>query len=211
MKVQIPILNKAAGAYAKQIFQSYYGNTYVRNFPASFHYPDTPKQQQVQSSFYNIQRVWWEVYPALAQSIPESQRHNKNVFNILSQGLYKSIMTYLERVPENILRVWGLDKRNCVSLNIAFDLITAANGFYTIKARVLEIKSRRRFAPNKTHLLLYNVTRQIFLYAVIPYNGPYIDFRLYVGEMWPGDNLIIAYMALSDPHFLSNFYLCGLW
>lgn len=210
MKVQIPILNKAAGAYANQIFQSYYGNTYVRSFPASFHYPDTPKQQQVQSAFYNIQRVWWEVYPALAANIPRSQRHNKNVFNILSQGLYKSIMTYMERVPENIQRTWGLDKRNSVTLIITFNLITNQNHFYTIKAHIDEIRSRRRFTPNRFHILFYNCTRQQFLYAYFPYKGPYIDIRMYVGDIWPGEDLIIAYLALSDTDFLTNFYLCGL-
>lgn len=209
MKVQLPWYGKASGRSAGTIYQSYWGATYTRSMPFNFHYPDTPSQQVTQAKYYNIQRVWWEVYPFLAESIPANQRHNKNVFNVLSKGLYKSIMTYMEKDKKNIVPIWGLDTRKTVEIKIQAYSINHVNNFYYVHADILEIVSKRNFTPDKLHILFYNCTQQTFMYGWHQYTGPIIRDRIFVGEQWPDTDIIIAYIALSDPYFMSNFILCS--
>lgn len=210
MKVQIPFLGKASGRSGNKVFQSYWGNTYVRSMPILFHYPDTPNQQKTQAAFFAIQRAWWEIYRVVATYIPWAQRKNKNVFNILSNGLFKSIMTYEQKSYNNVLKFWGIDKRKSVQLDITFNKIEWVRPNYDIKATLMGIKSTRKFVPRFCHYLLYNCTQQVFIYKNRRYTTHDIGESILVLDDWGKDDLIIAYIALSDESFLTNFYLCGL-
>lgn len=89
MKVQLPWIGKAAGSSAGTIYQSYWGHTYTRSFPALFHYPDTPAQQATQALFHDVQRFWLPIYQHLEPSIGKEQRKGINAFNVLAKCIYK--------------------------------------------------------------------------------------------------------------------------
>lgn len=210
MKVHLPILNKATGSSAGLIYQSYYGNTYTRAFPFSFHYPDTEKQQKTQFDFFKIQRVWWIIYEQMKEFVPKGQRHNKNVFDVLSAGLYSSFMTYTQKAASNVKSVWGLDDRKTVKAVLSFEKISNAGIVYYISATLHSFQGKRRFTPKFYHVLLCNITRQDVLFYFSNYETNNIEVEVRVFLDWERTDLIIAYIAFSNDEFFTNFYLCGI-
>lgn len=209
MKVHLPWSGKATGSSANLIYQSYWGNTYTRSFPFSFHYPDTGKQQKCQQDFFKIQRVWWEVYKAMAPFIPKSQRHNKNIYNLLSAGIYRIFMTYSEKKQANVVPVWGLDNRKTVKLSLFVGPIDMVSTPCTVYTEIQSIQSSRKFQRIYNHLLLVNVTQQSFYYTNFKRQGTEIKETFTVPGDWQPSDLILCYLALSDESFFTNFYLCA--
>lgn len=209
MKVHLPIVGKASGSSAGLIYQSYWGNTYTRSFPFSFHYPDTSKQQKCQFDFFKIQRVWWAIYSKLKEFIPKVQRRNKNVYDVLSDGLYSSFMTYTEKAESNVRTIWGLDERKSVKALLSFEKITNAGKNYYITATLQAFVGKRKFSPKLFHVLLCNITRQDVLYTFDYYTSSHIKTQIEVYTEWQRNDLIVAYIAFSNDEFFTNFYLCG--
>lgn len=209
MKVHLPIVGKASGSSAGLIYQSYWGNTYTRSFPFSFHYPDTDKQQKCQFDFYRIQRAWWTVYDKLKTYIPKSQRRNRNIFNKLSAGVYSAFLTYGIKAEENIRPHWGIDPRNTVLPFIEVGKISYSNLTYNIDATLQRIAGKRRFNPTYNHFLLCNITQQEMYYKIEPYTDSKISTSIFVTSEWLNTDIIIAYVAFSNDEFFTNFYLCN--
>lgn len=209
MKVHLPIVGKATGSSAGLIYQSYWGNTYTRSFPFSFHYPDTSKQQKSQFDFFKIQRVWWGIYEKLKTSIPASCRKNRNVFNELSSGIYRIFMTYMQKSSSNIVDVWGLDSRKSVKLNINAQFLDFLGDEIIVNAKVLDIYGKRKFVPDFFNTLLCNITEQEFYFIMDDYSDGSLTTSFKVEGKWDETDIIVAYTALSSKEFITNFYFCG--
>jgi hypothetical protein len=209
MKVHLPIVGKATGSSAGLIYQSYWGNTYTRSFPFSFHYPDTAKQQICQFDFFQIQRAWWPIYDRLKRSIPKQCRRNTNVYNELSNGLYKVFMTYSEKKRGNVIPIWGLDKRKTVNVDIINSAIKIDKSVVKVTTDFKVVQTKRSFSPMDCNVLLCNVNRQEFYLQVFAYETEFIDVQFFVGSEWEQTEIILAYLALSNDEFFTNFFLCG--
>ena len=209
MKVHLPIVGKATGSSAGLIYQSYWGNTYTRSFPFSFHYPDTTKQQICQFDFFQIQRAWWPIYDRLKHSIPKQCRRNTNVYNELSNGLYKVFMTYSVKKRENVVPIWGLDNRKTVKVDIINSSIKVDKSLVKVATDFKVVQAKRAFSPKDCNVLLCNVNRQEFYLQVFAYETESIDVQFFVGSEWEQTEIILAYLALSNDEFFTNFFLCG--
>lgn len=210
MKVHLPIVGKATGSSAGLIYQSYWGNTYTRSFPFSFHYPDTANQQKCQFDFFQIQRAWWPIYNQLKLSIPKQCRRNTNVYNELSNGLYRVFMTYAPVKSENVLQIWGLDKRKSVSVNLkAFKIILEDRRIF-VSCFLYGFYGKRKFVPSVYNMLLCNITQQEFYLKVAKLESDTIEENFVVTSEWSESDIIVAYVAFSNDEFFTNFYLCSL-
>lgn len=208
MKVHLPIVGKATGSSAGLIYQSYWGNTYTRSFPFSFHYPDTSDQKICQFDFFKIQRAWWPIYNHLKEFIPRQCRRNINVYNELSKGIYRVLMTYAVKKRQNIVDVWGLDKRNTVNTEIKKDRITFEGNSIHVFCTILEIYGTRQFIPNHYNMLLCNISQQEFYLVNDIYVKPTIAETFYLRSEWSQSDIIVAYIALSNKEYFTNFFLC---
>ena len=208
MKVHLPIVGKATGSSAGLIYQSYWGNTYTRSFPFCFHYPDTNKQKKCQFDFFLIQRSWWPIYNQLQLSIPKQCRRNTNVYNVLSKGLYSALMTYSEKNLQNIVSVWGLDKRRTVNADFNKISIMVSDIRWIVDAKLAEISSKRNFKPVFYHMLLCNITRQEFYFKEYRFAPPEIQETFIITSEWDRNDFVLVYVALSNDEFFTNFFLC---
>ena len=209
MKIHLPIVGKATGSSAGLIYQSYWGNTYTRSFPFSFHYSDTSKQQECQFDFFRIQRAWWPIYDKLKHSIPKQCRRNKNVYNKLSNGLYKIFMTYSEIKRENILEVWGMDERKSVIMEIEKEQLEFKDKAIVVKFSIKGIYGKRNFSPNLYNMLLCNISQQEFYFQTYQVQEGWNVVSFDVLNEWNPTDIIIAYVAFSNNEFFTNFYLCS--
>lgn len=209
MKVHLPIVGKATGSSAGLIYQSYWGNTYTRAFPFSFHYPDTAKQQKCQFDFFRIQRAWWPVYNKLKFSIPRQCRRNTNVYNKLSNGLYKVFMTYSGIKAENIIEVWGMDERKSVVMEIEKKQLEFEDKAIIARFSINGIYGKRHFTPKVYNMLLCNISQQEFYFQTNQVQAGWNDVRFVVLSEWDPTDIMIAYVAFSNDEFFTNFYLCS--
>lgn len=210
MKVHLPIVGKATGSSAGLIYQSYWGNTYTRSFPFIFHYPDTAKQHKCQFDFFKVQRAWWPIYNQLKLSIPKQCRRNTNVYNVLSNGIYNVLMTYSSGIIQGYVKIWGLDKRNTVKIDIEVGATSTDEDFIRMKCDVNSIIWKRHFNPSIYHILLFNLSTQEFLYKSQFYVKPHITEEFINTLDWQSDHNVIAYLAFSNREFLTNFNLCAV-
>lgn len=209
MKVHLPIVGKATGSSAGLIYQSYWGNTYTRSFPFSFHYPDTDKQQKCQFDFFQIQRAWWPIYKELKMSIPKQCRRNTNVYNELSNGLYRALMTYAPVKTENALQVWGLDKRKSVKADLKTSKIIIEDQRVFVSCYLNGFYGKRKFVPSVFNMLLCNITQQEFYLKIEKLESDTIAVEFFVTSEWSQSDIIVAYVAFSNDEFFTNFFLCS--
>lgn len=207
MKVQLPWYGKAAGRSAGTIYQSYFGNTYTRAMPFSFHYPDTKKQQKTQASFFDIQRNWFPIYNQIKLNIKKQQRNDKNVFNMLSQSIYKVMNPYAKKVNEKPQRFFGIEPRNENRATIA-DL-----QMYFNDARInINFDMQRPFwcryeQIESSHLLVFNRTQQTMMYQQTKFQAGYNDIIFENIMHWTETDDIFIYLAIASENYLANFNL----
>lgn len=211
MKVQIPILNKAAGRSGDTIFQSYYGNTYTRSMPLLFHYPDTEKQQQCQATFFDLQRVWIPIYNQLKLSVKRQQRRNKNPFNVMSSFIYKIFHPYSLDAKEKYPTNFGLDRLNRIRPVVN-------NVSIGIKEESIELEFDMNRPYNETgfpittaNIILFNITRQSMCFEQFVFQGGKYAVKLSNTNDWKDGDTILFYMALSCDSWLGNFNLIQEW
>lgn len=205
MKLQLPWLGKATGSSAGLIIQSYWNRTFGRSFPALFHYPDTPEQQEAQAKFYDIQRIWVPIYNELRTNFPKYQVRNKNPFNLFSKNIYKILDPYKPIYQINFAKNFGLDPLNRVRAVVqdVQRVITPE----TISLRI--IQGRPYIYLNYTfdtmHLLLLNKERQDIIYTKLPWTGDLPWIELENTNEWKYGNTLILCYALSCAEWFGNF------
>jgi hypothetical protein len=207
MKVQLTWFGKAAGRSAGTIYQSYYGNTYTRAMPFSFHYPDTKKQQETQASFFDIQRNWFPIYNQIKLNIKMQQRYDKNVFNRLSQSTYRIMNPYAKKAYKEPQRYFGLDERNenrptINALNVDFKEETIR--VYFDMNRPYWNRSEQ---ITNCHLLLFNRDKQTMMYQQNDFHAGLTEFVLQNTMDWQETDEILIYLAIASNNYLANFNL----
>lgn len=210
MKVHLPIVGKATGSSAGLIYQSYWGNTYTRSFPFSFHYPDTAKQQECQASFFDIQRVWIPIYKELTKNIAPMQRKNKNPFNKLTSAVYRIFNPYKRKDHKNLPQNWGLDPNNRVHANIVSPEIRVDSKAVTLSFFMKRATIEVSVSIDETLILLFNQRQQNMYFTTIPLQGDLNTVELENTNNWEIDDDICAYVALAGPNWLGNFNLLPL-
>lgn len=210
MKVHLPIVGKASGSSAGLIYQSYWGNTYTRSFPFSFHYPDTTKQQECQASFFDIQRIWIPIYKELTKNIAPMQRKNKNPFNKLTSAVYRVFNPYKRKELKNLPQNWGLDQNNRVRAKITNPEISVDSKQITLSFYMQRpIKDIDIFITD-TLILLFNQRQQNMYFKTIPFQGDYNLVDIVNTNNWELDDDISVYIALACNEWLGNFNLLPL-
>lgn len=211
MKVQLPLLGKAAGSYAGGIYQSYFGHTYVRSFPAIFHYPDTQDQQTTQAKFFDVQRSWLPIYQALTQFIGKMQTRNKNPFNVFSKGLYKIFNPYAKKYKFFPLKYFGLDPLNRVRPAITALNVKIDENDVMIRFDLLRPYNDMAIKLKTTHILALNLTQQTLYYANKDLQAGSNEFPFVNTNHWQNGDTVVLYVALSADSWLGNFNLISEW
>lgn len=207
MKVQLTWFGKAAGSSAGTIYQSYFGNTYTRAMPFSFHYPDTKKQQEIQASFFDIQRNWFPIYNQIKLYIKMQQRNDKNVFNRLSQAVYRTLNPYNKKANKEPQRFFGLEPRNenrPVTNALAIDFKNNEIIVYFDMNRPYWNRSEQ---ITTSHLLLFNRTQQTMAYQHDYFQAGSNEFKFENTMQWSETDDILIYLAIASDNYLANFNL----
>lgn len=205
MKVQIPLLHKAAGRCDGLIYQSYYGNTYTRSMPILFHYPDTKKQQDCQATFFDIQRIWVPIYNVLTTSIKRQQRKNKNPFNVMSGFIYKIFHPYSVQDAENYPSNFGLDRLNRVRPVVIDTVLSIRTKIVHLSYDMQRFYNDTGLRLTTTNLLLFNITRQSMYFQQIALKAGQQQIDFMNTNDWENGDMIVIYMALSCENWLGNF------
>lgn len=210
MKVQFPLFGKATGSSAGTIYQSYWGRTYSRSFPFSFHYPDTKKQQECQSTFFDIQRVWLPIYNVIKSFFNPMQRTNKNPFNKLIGYIFRIFNPYAKHKMPDVPSSFGLDRKNLMSISLAVSSTTINEDEVSILFDLNRPYNSTGYPITKIHFLLLNKTQQSMLYQNEPlsYTLRKISFRNTQG--WKEKDEIYFYVAASANNWFGNFNLMQL-
>lgn len=207
MKVQLTWFGKAAGRSAGTIYQSYFGNTYTRAMPFSYHYPDTKKQQETQASFFDIQRNWFPIYNQIKLNIKMQQRNDKNVFNRLSQGIYKVLNPYTKKILDKPQRFFGLEPKNenrARTAQLQVDFKEETINVYFDMQRPYWYRSEQ---IETSHLLLFNRTQQTMIYQQTKFQAGFNDFVFENKMHWTETDDIYIYLAIASDNYLANFNL----
>lgn len=206
MKVQSPIAGHQAGRAGGIIFQTYHGRTYGRSMPILFHYPDTPAQQKTQGLFFNILWQFQSIYRSFSKVIPKSTRGNKNIYNTLSQGVYRAAQTYPKAQAKEPPIWFGQDTQRQVRISTADALLAVEPEAIKTEFSVSIKLWRRRFSPVTSHVLLINRTQQGLLAASTIWTDSRVALSFENSVDWHNSDEIRVYVALSNPEFMTNFY-----
>lgn len=207
MKVQLTWFGKAAGRSAGTIYQSYFGNTYTRAMPFSFHYPDTKNQQKTQASFFDIQRNWFPIYNQIKLNIKKQQRNDKNVFNRLSQAIYRVLNPYAKKINEKPQRFFGLEPRNenhAIIAELQVSFRDARINIYFDMQRPYWYRSEQ---IESSHLLVFNRTQQTMMYQQTKFQAGVNDIVFENIMHWTETDDILIYLAIASDNYLANFNL----
>lgn len=207
MKVQLPVVNRAAGRTAGFIFQTYNGRTYVRAMPASYHKSESPKKQQTEAKYYNIMRQYQLIYDDWINVVKRAPQKSRNTFNEYAKGIFAAAGTYDTQNTQQPPRRFGTDTQQQVKIIPLYTRLRL-DGKYASLVTDFSIKLwRRNFFPAQYSVLLVNKTQQTIMMISDHYKGNSmeIDFTNDL-DFLPTDTIRI-YLMLSDYNFLSNFYL----
>lgn len=205
MKVHLPIVGKATGSSAGLIYQSYWGNTYTRSFPFSFHYPDTKKQQDCQATFFDIQRNWYPIYNQLKTHIHKNQRRNMNVFNKLSNAIYHILNPYKEKLKNRLPSNFGLDSLNRVRPVTFETSIAFKEESFTLHFNMGRPYNDISIQIEEIHVIIFDETQQTMLYAEDKLHGGFYDMVFKNTLDWKESDTLHVYLALSSYNWLGNF------
>lgn len=207
MKVQLTWFGKAAGCSAGTIYQSYFGNTYTRAMPFSFHYPDTKNQQKTQASFFDVQRNWLPIYNQIKLNIKKQQRNDKNIFNRLSQAIYRVLNPYSKKVNEKPQRFFGLEPRNenrAIIAELQVNFRDTRINIYFDMQRPYWYRSEQ---IESSHLLVFNRTQQTMMYQQTKFQAGVNDIVFENIMHWTETDDILIYLAIASDNYLANFNL----
>lgn len=205
MKVQLPWMGKATGSSAGLIYQSYWGRTFARTFPAVFHYPNTPKQQICQAHFYDTQRILLLFYDFIKEFIGPQQRNNKNIYNIYAKAFIEALNPYNKPKFKDGPQNFGVDPYNraILQFNDVQMFVNENRGLITFTQE--PIKSEIRTTFNYYVLLIFNRTRQNIKFSLVFYVPTITGFNFTNDVGWQNGDDILVYTALQSKTWLGNF------
>ena len=210
MKLQLPWIGKAAGSSAGTIFQTYWGRSYSRSFPAIFHYPNTPAQQKTQAAYYDIRSSWQPIYNAFSKLGSLNQRTNKNSYNLYFRAVIQVLNPYNVEKYTMPPRYFGMDPRNRVVISVADAKISIEKNSLTLFFSRYLTKIGIHDEFNRVQFLAFNRTRQKIAYFNHFYRPEAQSLRVSVDSSWTVSDEIYVYLAFTSPNWLGNFNLVKL-
>lgn len=211
MKVQLPWYGKASGRSAGTIYQSYWGATYTRSMPFSFHYPDTPDQQACQATFFDIQRPWIPIYNQIKDYLNKYQRKNVNPFNVYSMSIFKIFAPYGKDKYVEVPGKFGLDNLNSMWLELTSISMTITPEEVQLRYGLAGGAAPPDHPIKHIHFLLFNRTQQSMLFKSQTLMDP-LGFMSFVNtNEWKNGDRIFLYVAVSADDWLGNFKLQTRW
>lgn len=207
MKVHLPWAGKATGSSAGLIYQSYWGKTYARTFPAIFHYPDTPAQQACQAPFYEIQKAWAEPYSYIKNAAGKTQRVNHNIYNEFFKSAMQVYNPYNEPKFRKPLKNFGLDPNNRMRASMHVTLKIIVSSFIFIQWQDWKVTNNLSYTPTNRIFLLINKTQRN-LHATQTLILPNITgLNIQNTQEWQQNDDILLYVAVYGEGWLGNFNL----
>lgn len=207
MKVQLPWMGKATGSSAGLIYQSYWGRTYARTFPAVFHYPNTPAQQACQAKYWHNRFEAGVCYRTIQRNLSPYQKRITNPYN----AMFKSVNDMFNQRDANpnspIPYDFGIDIRHSVYAIIKPVFYVVRPDWVIIDANIKEIKSEFQFIPDKAFLILVNFIRNEVWTQPTNFHSGNIYGEWPNTTTWPSTQYPHFYVGLANDHFCTNFFL----
>ena len=207
MKQQLPFAVAASGRAGGLIFQHYNGNTYSRSLPAFFHYPDTERQRKAQQLYWLIRRDVTYYYATFGDFIPQQQRYNKNVFNILLHCFFEIHAGFHKKPYVAPPIAWGIDNRKSVQLQ--FDVLYSMLVSDTVVTygSVSSISGRRSFTPQDCHFIVISDNVELITYRHTKFKPNPSTIHIPAETYLPAGTNLYIFCALSNDEFFTNFTL----
>jgi hypothetical protein len=207
MKVQLPWMGKATGSSAGLIYQSYWGRTFARTFPAIFHYPNTHAQQACQAKYWHLRLEVEGCYERLRYDLSDYQKRIKNPYN----QLFQSARTMFESQTADPTAPWqlyfGVDALNAISVDVMTYQSHITPQRVICDALVNDVTSKFDFFPKWAWICLVNWTRQELWTRKADYGQGWVQQFWPNDTGWPSTDFVVFYIGVSNNHYMSNFYL----
>lgn len=207
MKAQLPIIHHGSGHAGNIIFQTYWGRTFLRSMPVLFHYPDTPAQQKAQGLYWTITRQFQAIYGIFKRSFPKRNNSNRNIYSVLSKGIFQAADPYDSQHTTPPPLRFGLDTQQQIKLSFLVSKVVVEKTTISIAFQLSVSLWRRAFRPTRVYLVAVNRTQQSLLGAEQSYQSTEIEFVLQNSVLWESTDAVVAYVAIGNKETLSNFYL----
>lgn len=207
MKAQLPIIHHGSGHAGNIIFQTYWGRTFLRSMPVLFHYPDTPAQQKAQGLYWTITRQFQAIYGNFKRSFPKRNNSNKNIYNVLSKGIFQAADPYDSQHTAPPPLRFGLDTQQQIKLLFPVSKVVVEKTTVIMSFQVSLHMWRRAFRPATAFVLAINRTQQSLLGTIQPYEHGNFDIILQNTMAWLPTDDVVVYVAAGNKETLSNFYL----
>lgn len=207
MKAQLPIIHHGSGHAGNTIFQTYWGQTFLRSMPILFHYPNTRAQQKTQGLYWNIMRQIQAVYGNFKKSFPKRNNSNKNIYNVLCKGIFQVADPYNSKHTAPLPLRFGLDAQQQIRLSFSVPKVLVEKTKISITFQLSFSLWRRAFHPTLVYLVVVNRTQQSLLGAEQSFQSTKIKFTLQNSVLWASTDDVVAYVAIGNNETLSNFYL----
>lgn len=206
MKVQLPWIGKATGSSAGLIYQSYWGGTYSRSFPAMFHYPDTPAQQACQALYWHIRREVGGCYEEIRYDISSYQKRIRNTYNVLFQSVRDMFLKQMADPLNAWQSTFGVDTIPAISAKI----VDADNWFrpnqIIFDSRLRSYSSKFVFVPTRCWFTLVNWTRHELWTREATLEREYL-YSVYPNTTgWPQTDNVVFTACIANDHYMSNFF-----
>ena len=206
MIIQSPLLGHLAGTTGNLIAQTYHGKTHIRTKPITYHYPGSEDQQKTQARFYDIQRQWLPLYAIISPFYTASQRKGKNIFNILSEGVYKAAETYPGTTPPPPPRQFGQEKNLSIIINPTLCEIVTTNEQIIFDAKYNITARDKRFSKKYLLTLLFNVNQQTMMLAIEENPSQTIHTKIQNTLKWQNNEKLHVYCAIVTNNIVTNFF-----
>lgn len=207
MKVQLPWFGKATGSSAGMIYQSYWGHTYARTFPASFHYPNTPAQQACQARYWHNRFEANVCYGTIEEQLSDYQKRIVNPYNQMQKSVIGMMTEFEENPYSPVPTEFGIDSIKAINATIQSYQCVVRPDYVLLDANITQITSKFRFEPKKCFLVLVNRIRREVWTQPANIHGNNIYGTWPNTTTWPMTHVAFFYVALADNHYISNFIL----
>lgn len=207
MKVQLPWAGKATGSSAGLIYQSYWGKTYARTFPAIFHYPNTPAQQRCQDEYFDMRHEIDACYEEIRYDISPYQKRIRNPYNVIFQSARKMFLANSLNPYSMLQESFGVDAINAISANIFLGQSYIDSKKVVLDARLISYESKFNFFPTKCWFTLFNRYRSQLWTRQAEIQQDYLLAYHDNTTGWRSTDDVYFYVLIADEHYMSNFFL----
>lgn len=206
MKVQLPWIGKATGSSAGLIYQSYWGGTYSRSFPVSFHYPDTPAQQACQALYWHIRREVGSCYEEIQYDISSYQKRIRNPYNVLIQSVRNLFLSNIADPYAPWQSDFGVDSKRAIIPSIEDYGCYIRPNIINFDARLIAIDSKFVFWPTRCWLTLVNMTRHELWTREANYEQEIMQLVHPNTTGWAQTDIVAFSACVANEHYMSNFF-----